>query len=315
MLQRLTPAPFETRRVGDHIEATWAGWRKLKERPLAGLEPWALNRLDDLVALEQVSQQATNGTTLVHLDIRGDNVLLTDRQVWFVDWPWACLGAPWIDPLLFAFSVESQGGPAANDVFRRSRWADDADPDAVAATLGAAAGMLVHHSLLPPPPGLPTLRPFQAAQGRVGIQLAPRPDRLMTGGAAASGRRDNRPMRFAIFLPPFAEFAEPRRVVELSRRVERAGWDGLFFWDHMLAFPGMAVADPWVVMAAVAAVTLSRIRLGALVTPLPRRRPWVLSRQMATLDRLSARTVDRRHRAWRRWRGPNSVRSVRRWSR
>ncbi len=93
-------------------------------------------------------------------------------------------------------------------------------------------------------------------------------------------------MRFAIFLPPFAEFAEPRRVVELSRQAEEAGWDGLFFWDHMLAFPGMAVADPWVVMAAVAAVT-ERIRLGALVTPLPRRRPWVLSRQMATLDRLS----------------------------
>jgi alkanesulfonate monooxygenase SsuD/methylene tetrahydromethanopterin reductase-like flavin-dependent oxidoreductase (luciferase family) len=93
-------------------------------------------------------------------------------------------------------------------------------------------------------------------------------------------------MRCAIFLPPFAEFAEPRRVVELSRHVENAGWDGLFFWDHMLAFPGMAVADPWVVMAAVATAT-TRIRLGALVTPLPRRRPWVLSRQMATLDLLS----------------------------
>jgi alkanesulfonate monooxygenase SsuD/methylene tetrahydromethanopterin reductase-like flavin-dependent oxidoreductase (luciferase family) len=93
-------------------------------------------------------------------------------------------------------------------------------------------------------------------------------------------------MRFAIFLPPFAEFAEPRRVVELSRQVEHAGWDALFLWDHMLAIPGMAVADPWVVMGAVAAVT-QRIRMGALVTPLPRRRPWVLSREMATLDRLS----------------------------
>lgn len=170
MLQRLTPAPFETRRVGDHIEATWAGWRKLKARPIAGLEPWALSRLDDLVALEQLSQQATIGTTLVHLDIRGDNILLTDSQVWFVDWPWACLGAAWIDPLLFAFSVESQGGPPANDVFRRSRWSVGADPDAVAATLSAAAGMLVHHSLLPPPPGLPTIRPFQAAQGRVALR-------------------------------------------------------------------------------------------------------------------------------------------------
>jgi alkanesulfonate monooxygenase SsuD/methylene tetrahydromethanopterin reductase-like flavin-dependent oxidoreductase (luciferase family) len=93
-------------------------------------------------------------------------------------------------------------------------------------------------------------------------------------------------MRFGVFLPPFAEFAEPRGVVELAKQTETAGWDGLFLWDHMLAFPGMAVADPWVVMAAVATVT-ERIRLGALVTPLPRRRPWVLSRQMATLDRLS----------------------------
>jgi alkanesulfonate monooxygenase SsuD/methylene tetrahydromethanopterin reductase-like flavin-dependent oxidoreductase (luciferase family) len=93
-------------------------------------------------------------------------------------------------------------------------------------------------------------------------------------------------MRFGVFLPPFAEFAEPGRVVALATQAETAGWDGLFLWDHMLAFPGIAVADPWVVMAAVATVT-QRMRLGALVTPLPRRRPWVLSRQMATLDHLS----------------------------
>jgi alkanesulfonate monooxygenase SsuD/methylene tetrahydromethanopterin reductase-like flavin-dependent oxidoreductase (luciferase family) len=74
--------------------------------------------------------------------------------------------------------------------------------------------------------------------------------------------------------------------VALSKLAEESGWDGLFLWDHMLAAPGMAVADPWVIMGAVAAGT-SRIRMGALVTPLPRRRPWVLSRQMATLDRLS----------------------------
>jgi len=93
-------------------------------------------------------------------------------------------------------------------------------------------------------------------------------------------------MRFGVFLPPFAEFAQPRRVVALSRQVEDSGWDGLFLWDHMLAARGMPVADPWVIMAAVATVT-RRIRLGALVTPLPRRRPWVVSRQLATLDQLA----------------------------
>lgn len=102
-------------------------------------------------------------------------------------------------------------------------------------------------------------------------------------------------MRFGLFLPPFDEFAEPRRVMALARSAEDAGWDGLFLWDHMLAGPGVAIADPWVTMAAIATAT-TLLRFGALVTPLPRRRPWVLSRQIATLDRLSRRAPGRRDR-------------------
>lgn len=80
--------------------------------------------------------------------------------------------------------------------------------------------------------------------------------------------------------------AEPSRVVDLAQAAEASGWDGFFLWDHIVATPGMAVADPWVTMAAVAQST-SRMRLGMLVTPLARRRPWVLARETATLDRLS----------------------------
>ena len=93
-------------------------------------------------------------------------------------------------------------------------------------------------------------------------------------------------LRFGLFFPPFAGLAEPGRVVDLARAAERSGWDGLFLWDHILALRGMPVADPWVTMAAVAHST-ERMRLGMLVTPLARRRPWVLARQTATLDRLS----------------------------
>jgi alkanesulfonate monooxygenase SsuD/methylene tetrahydromethanopterin reductase-like flavin-dependent oxidoreductase (luciferase family) len=93
-------------------------------------------------------------------------------------------------------------------------------------------------------------------------------------------------VRFGVFLPPFGEFADPRNVMTLATAAEDAGWDGFFIWDHMLARPGMAVADAWVTLAAVAAST-SRMRIGALVTPLPRRRPWVLARQIASLDQLS----------------------------
>jgi alkanesulfonate monooxygenase SsuD/methylene tetrahydromethanopterin reductase-like flavin-dependent oxidoreductase (luciferase family) len=89
-----------------------------------------------------------------------------------------------------------------------------------------------------------------------------------------------------LFLPAFAEFADPRRVVRLAVAAEDAGWEGLFLWDHVLAIPGMAVADAWVTLSAVAMAT-SRLRIGALVTPLNRRRPWVIARQIATLDHLS----------------------------
>lgn len=93
-------------------------------------------------------------------------------------------------------------------------------------------------------------------------------------------------MRFGLFLPPFAELADAKVVASVATLAEDAGWDGVFLWDHMLARPGTAVADAWITMAAIAVAT-TRIRFGAMVTPLPRRRPWVLARQMATLDQLS----------------------------
>lgn len=94
-------------------------------------------------------------------------------------------------------------------------------------------------------------------------------------------------MRRALFLPIFDELAEPRAVATLAAEAEEHGWDGLFVWDHITyRAPVVALADPWVTLAAVACAT-ERLRIGPMVTPLPRRRPVVLARQTATLDRLS----------------------------
>src|ERR1700730_5324126 len=95
-------------------------------------------------------------------------------------------------------------------------------------------------------------------------------------------------MRYAMFLPNFGPFGDARVIADLAARAESAGWDGFFIWDHMVvstneAFP---VADPWVALAAAATAT-SRVRLGALVTPLSRRRPWKVARETVTLDHLS----------------------------
>jgi len=46
------------------------------------------------------------------------------------------------------------------------------------------------------------------------------------------------------------------------------------------------MVDPWIALAAVAMLT-ERIKLGPMVTPIPRRRPWKLARETVALDHLS----------------------------
>jgi alkanesulfonate monooxygenase SsuD/methylene tetrahydromethanopterin reductase-like flavin-dependent oxidoreductase (luciferase family) len=95
-------------------------------------------------------------------------------------------------------------------------------------------------------------------------------------------------MRIGLNMPNFAEFADPVLAVSIARDAEAAGWDGVFIWDH-INFWGEApvpMADPFVLLAAMAQAT-ERIAIGPMVTPVPRRRPWVLARQTATLDVLS----------------------------
>jgi alkanesulfonate monooxygenase SsuD/methylene tetrahydromethanopterin reductase-like flavin-dependent oxidoreductase (luciferase family) len=95
------------------------------------------------------------------------------------------------------------------------------------------------------------------------------------------------PARRAVFVAPFGELSDPRRLVELAERAEDRGWDGFFLWDHVKYRPPVrALGDPWVALAAIAGRT-ERVRIGALVTPLARRRVHKLARETASLDILS----------------------------
>jgi alkanesulfonate monooxygenase SsuD/methylene tetrahydromethanopterin reductase-like flavin-dependent oxidoreductase (luciferase family) len=96
-------------------------------------------------------------------------------------------------------------------------------------------------------------------------------------------------MRFAINVPNFGAFGEARILADLAREAESFGWDGFFIWDHIYFKEEMGelpMADPWVSLGAIAMAT-EHIRFGALVTPLPRRRPWKVAREAVTVDRLS----------------------------
>lgn len=94
-------------------------------------------------------------------------------------------------------------------------------------------------------------------------------------------------MRFGVYVPTFGEYDVPA-LAALAREAEDSGWDGFFVWDHVVWTPDdrKDLADTTVALTAIALAT-ERVRFGALVTPLARRRPWKLAKEAATLDRLS----------------------------
>jgi aminoglycoside phosphotransferase (APT) family kinase protein len=137
-----------------------------QERP-PRLDSWSLRHLDRLAALGAKAPAAAAGETVLHLDLRADNMLLTPDRVVVVDWPHAGVSTPRVDLLFFAPSVAVQGSPPPEDLLSRTPHARQADADAVTAVVASTAGFFVRETTQPAPPGLPTLRAFQAAQGEV----------------------------------------------------------------------------------------------------------------------------------------------------
>ena len=107
-----------------------------------------------------------------------------------------------------------------------------------------------------------------------------------------------RTVKYAISIPNFGSYADPRGTAELAARAEAAGFDGFFVWDHIHNTgwaPGgppapLPAADPFMLLTAIALAT-QRMRIGPMVTPLPRRRPWKVARETVTLDHLSGGRV------------------------
>ena len=168
----LTPTPVaDAPAAGERLRPLFGGWAELaaSAEPPEGLDEWSSRHLSRLAELESGWPDAIAGSTLLHCDVRSDNMLVTRAGVVFVDWPHACVGAPVFDLVAWAPSVELEGGPLPEDLLALSSSGSEVDHDVVVPLVAAFSGFLVGHSLYPPPPGLPTLRPFQAAQGAVAL--------------------------------------------------------------------------------------------------------------------------------------------------
>ena len=79
------------------------------------------------------------------------------------------------------------------------------------------------------------------------------------------------------FVVPWGDAAD---IADMAVLAEEAGWDGLFVWE------GLYGVDAWISLAA-AAIGTTTLRIGTMLTPVSRRKPWELAGQVATLDRLS----------------------------
>jgi Phosphotransferase enzyme family len=163
MSRALTPAPpalgldsFADEFAGfltawDHVRAT---------RP-------DLPHLDEAAALAATYPDATAGSTLVHTDLRDDNLIIgTDGRVWMCDWNWPVAGADWLDTLFVLIQPRGDGIDveavlADHDLFR------EVPADHVDSVLALLTGYFFKQSDEPEPPTSPFLRRHQTWCGEV----------------------------------------------------------------------------------------------------------------------------------------------------
>jgi hypothetical protein len=165
--EMLTPSPISSTSAAEGFATLIKGWEELKETK-APLDDWSSRNIERMIELETKTPNAVSGQTLLNFDVRADNILIAGDRVYFVDWPWARIGAPFVEWLALAPSVYMQGGPAPEEMLRMAPLGT-VDDGAINAVIASLTGYFLGHSHRPPPPGIPTVRAFQAAQGQIAL--------------------------------------------------------------------------------------------------------------------------------------------------
>ncbi|WP_040167986.1 phosphotransferase [Microbacterium gorillae] len=175
-MSAITP-PAGLPSASDELAPDSFGWEHLvRDRALSTVPrehaPWVGDNLERLRATSLRMPAAVAGTALVHLDCRADNILIdTSGAARLVDWPWAGVGAPWVDALTYLVDLQ-RTEPSSDplELLRHPVFAA-ASVDDVDALLSALGGMWFDRARTPPPAGLTHLREFQRVEAIAALEL------------------------------------------------------------------------------------------------------------------------------------------------
>jgi aminoglycoside phosphotransferase (APT) family kinase protein len=158
MAEVLTPSPDDLA-VASFAEE-FEGWPSYWDHVARGHSP-------DAQALAARFTEVTAGATLVHTDVRDDNLMLArDGRVLLCDWNWPVVGAPWLDLLLLLIGPRGDGLDV-DAVLAASPLTRELDPDAVDIVLALVTGYFLRSADQAVPPTSPHMRDAQRWQGEV----------------------------------------------------------------------------------------------------------------------------------------------------
>jgi aminoglycoside phosphotransferase (APT) family kinase protein len=108
-------SPPPSARSAEELHATLASWRQVAAdpQPFLGLglctPEWLHGVLPDLIAAEDAARR--EGSELLHMDVRSDNVCFDGERANLVDWNHASVGEGAVDIAGWLPSLRAEGGP------------------------------------------------------------------------------------------------------------------------------------------------------------------------------------------------------------
>ena len=159
----LTPPPagLDLPRAAEELAEWPAYWEHLRENRAD------LSHLEEAAALAATFAEVTVGSTLVHTDVRDDNLLLAaDGRVLLCDWNWPMVGAAWLDSLFLLIGPRGDGLDVES-VISAHPLLSEVPPGHVDVVLALVVGYFLKSADEPVPPTSPYIRDAQRWQGEV----------------------------------------------------------------------------------------------------------------------------------------------------